>query len=184
MSRRCWARRLPRTRAGELGLSMATIDKRGIAARLTSLMTAPVEQVARWLHVSEAALRAAVQSLGPRPTIEVVVAASIYYGVDPAWILADAYDPDALRAAADGDVDATTAAVVKILRTAELDVAYDEGRAASLRRSDTPVLEFSRLRRERVADQYDTEAPRGQGGSRSSEASRRSTSREGPRADR
>ena len=105
---------------------MATIDKRGVAARLRSLMTAPVEQVARWLHVSEAAIRAAVQSLGPRPTIEVVVAAAIYYGVDPAWILADAYDPDALRAAAEGDVDATTAAVVKMLRAGELESAFDE----------------------------------------------------------
>ena len=163
---------------------MATIDKRSIAERLRSLMTAPVEQVARWLHVSEAALRAAVQSLGPRPTIEVVVAASIYYGVDPAWILADAYDPDALRAAAEGDVDATTAAVVKILKTVELDAAYDERGTASLRRSDAPVLEFSRLRRERVADRHDPEIPTGPGGSQSPESSRPSASREGPRPDR
>ena len=164
---------------------MATIDKRSIAARLRSLMTAPVEQVARWLHVSEAALRAAVQSLGPRPTIEVVVAASIYYGVDPAWILADDYDPDALRAAAEGDVEATTSAVVNILRTAELDVAFDERATVSLRRPDAPVVEFSRLRRDRVvADQRDAEAPRGPRGSQSPETPRHSTSREAPRDDR
>jgi hypothetical protein len=160
-------------------VGMTTIDKRSIAARLRSLMTAPVEQVARWLHVSEAALRAAVQSLGPRPTIEVVVAASIYYGVDPAWILADDYDPDALRAAAEGDVNATTAAVVKILRTVELDAGHDEPRLmTSARRRDQAVTEFSRLARDRVtADQRERE-PLREGTKESSDLSRESRPRE------
>jgi len=139
---------------------MATIDKRGVAARLRSLMTAPVDQVAQWLRVSEAALRAAVQSLGPRPTVEVIVAASMYYGVDPAWIVAEAYDAEALRAAAEGDLDATTAAVLKILRTAELEGACDErGSMSAGRQADRAITEFSRLARDRVtADRPETES--------------------------
>ena len=130
---------------------MTIIDRRAVAARLRSLMTAPVEQVARYLHVSEAALRAAVHGFGPRPTVEVIVAASVYYGVDPAWIVTESYDPDALRAAAEGDIDATTASVLKILRTAELEIAYDEHDARPARRfADEAVTEFSRASRDAI----------------------------------
>lgn len=141
---------------------MTIIDRRAVAARLGSLMTAPVEQLARYLHVSEAAIRAAVHSLVPRPTVEVIVAASVYYGVDPAWIMAESYDPDALRAAAEGDLDATTAAVLKILRTAELEIAYDEHESSTThRRLDEAVTEFSRLDRNSViADRRNSDASR------------------------
>lgn len=159
---------------------MATIDKRGVAARLRSLMTAPVDQVAQWLHVSEAALRAAVQSLGPRPTVEIVVAASMYYGVDPAWIVAEAYDPDALRAAAEGDLDGTTAAVLKILRTAEFEGALDErGSMRAVRRADQAVTEFSRPARDRVAaDRSETESSSRGASTAPLTGSRKPTSRE------
>ena len=161
---------------------MAIIDKRAVAARLRSLMTAPVDQVARWLHVSDAAVRAAVQSLGPRPTIEVIVAASIYYGVDPAWILAEAYDPDALRAAAEGDLDATTAAVVRMLRASELESAYDETESLIARRpTDQTVTEFSRPARDRTsADRRDPTTPPHAGGKESPRPPRTPRSREGP----
>jgi transcriptional regulator with XRE-family HTH domain len=131
------------------------IDRRAVAARLRSLMTAPVEQLARYLHVSEAAIRAAVNSLMPRPTVEVVVAAAIYYGVDPAWIMAESYDPDALRAAAEGDLDATTASVMKMLRAAELELAHDDHDARpNSRFADEAVAEFSRPNRDAIkADQ-------------------------------
>lgn len=134
---------------------MTLIDRRAVAARLRSLMTAPVEQVARYLHVSEATLRAAVNSLVPRPTVEVIVAAAVYYGVDPAWIVTESYDPESLRAAAEGDLDATTASVVKLMRAAELDFSYNEQEMLSARRrADEAVSEFSRLDRDAIrADQ-------------------------------
>jgi transcriptional regulator with XRE-family HTH domain len=141
---------------------MTIVDRRAVAARLRNLMTAPVEQVARYLHVSEAALRAAVHGLVPRPTVEVIVAASVYYGVDPAWIVAESYDPESLRAAAEGDLDATTASVLKMLRAAELDVAYDERKSPfARRRADEAVTEFSRLDRDAIkADQPASSARR------------------------
>jgi uncharacterized protein (DUF1684 family) len=130
---------------GRLDLGgMENIDKRGVAARLRSLMTGPLDQVARWLNVSEAAVRAAIQQFAPRPTTGVIVAAAIHYGVDPAWIVAADYDPDALRAAAEGDVDATTAAVLKLFRAAELDVVRDDSRSTALLPTDETVVEFSR----------------------------------------
>ena len=114
-------------------------------------MTAPVEQVARYLHVSDAALRAAVHSLVPRPTVEVIAAASVYYGVDPAWIVTDSYDPESLRAAAEGDLNATTASVLKIMRAAELDFSYHEQETLFTRLPvDEAVTEFSRLDRDAI----------------------------------
>jgi transcriptional regulator with XRE-family HTH domain len=153
---------------------MTIIDRRAVAARLRSLMTAPVEQVARFLHVSEAAIRAAVNSLVPRPTVEVIVAAAIYYGVDPAWIVAESYDADALRAAAEGDLDATTASVMKMLRAAELEFAHDEYDARPGRRfAEETVAEFSRANRDAI--KADRPAPSSQ--SRDPATPPRSTSR-------
>jgi anthranilate phosphoribosyltransferase len=139
---------------------MTTIGRRAVVERLRSLMTAPLEQVARGLQVSEAALRAAVHGAWARPTVEVIVAASVYYGVDPAWIMAGSYDADALRAAAEGDVAATTASVLKMMRSAEVDVVYDEHAAHPTRTfADEAVAEFSRPNRNGITADQRTPSP-------------------------
>ena len=49
--------------------------------------------VARELHVDEIGLRMSIDELAPNPTIDVVAAVVIAYGVDPSWLLTGEYDP-------------------------------------------------------------------------------------------
>jgi hypothetical protein len=90
-------------------------DRAGVAARLRALIDNPEHLepgvVARQLGVSEVVLRMSIDEESPRPTIEVLVAAIRYFGVDPSWLLTGEYDSGLHRQAIEGDRD-TTAAVV------------------------------------------------------------------------
>jgi len=68
-----------------------------IAARLRRLFSGqdggdPALTAAR-ISVSEVALRMSIDELAPHPTLEVLIAAIRYYGVDPQWLLTGEYSP-------------------------------------------------------------------------------------------
>ena len=53
-----------------------------------SLMT-----VAKALAVEEQSLRVSIDEIAPFPTLDVLVAATRHYGVDPHWLVTGVYDP-------------------------------------------------------------------------------------------
>lgn len=75
---------------------MNGFDRIAIAARIRGLIEGqdggdPAE-CARRIHVDEIGLRMSIDELAPNPTINVLVAIVVAYGVDPTWLLTGEYD--------------------------------------------------------------------------------------------
>jgi hypothetical protein len=73
-----------------------------IAARIRALISCedpgPAEASLR-LGVTEDALRAAIDYIDPNPSVEVLAAVVVLYGVDPTWLLSGGYDAGTHRSA-------------------------------------------------------------------------------------
>lgn len=70
-------------------------DSSLIAARLRSLMAndlANADGISRQLGVSVSALMLSIDEASPHPTLEVIVGAVRWYGVDPTWLITGNYD--------------------------------------------------------------------------------------------
>jgi hypothetical protein len=85
------------------------LDRDGIAARLRGLIGGQNEgelgDVARRLGVDEVSLRMSIDDVSPYPTVDVLAAVVLTYGVDPTWLVSGDYSPDAHRNVADGGRD-------------------------------------------------------------------------------
>jgi hypothetical protein len=82
---------------------MTNIDTlHAIAARIRALISCedpgPAEAAMR-LGVTEEALRAAMDYMDPNPSVEVLAAVVVLYGVDPTWLMSGGYDVSTHRAA-------------------------------------------------------------------------------------
>jgi hypothetical protein len=75
---------------------MAGFDRAAIAARIRGLLAAQdgadPEAAARRLGIDEVGLRMSIDELAPNPTVDVVAAIVLAYGVDPTWLLTGDYD--------------------------------------------------------------------------------------------
>ena len=85
---------------------MTHIDTRhAIAARIRALTSCedpgPCEAALR-LGVSEDALRAAMDYVDPSPSVDVLAAVVVLYGVDPTWLTSGGYDVATHRTAMEG----------------------------------------------------------------------------------
>jgi hypothetical protein len=86
---------------------MTSIDTlNAIAARIRALISCedpgPAEAAAR-LGISEEALRAATDYNNPAPSVEVLAAVVLLYGVDPTWLVSGGYDVGTHRTAMEGE---------------------------------------------------------------------------------
>jgi len=88
-----------RRAARERGLTREIVtgfDRFGIAARLRVLLAKSMEAglpaVAKTLAVAEHSLRISVDEASPYPSIDVLVAVTRQYGVDPGWLVTGEYD--------------------------------------------------------------------------------------------
>ena len=75
---------------------MKGFDRIALAQRIRGLIAGqdggdPAE-CARRLNVDEIGLRMSIDELAPNPTIDVIVAIVVTYGVDPTWLLTGEYD--------------------------------------------------------------------------------------------
>jgi hypothetical protein len=81
---------------------MKGFDRIAIAARIRGLISGQdggdVTACAQRLHVDEVGLRMSMDDLAPNPTIDVIAALVIAYGVDPSWLLTGDYDSATHRA--------------------------------------------------------------------------------------
>jgi len=75
---------------------MAAVDRLAIAARIRGLLSgqdgSDPAASARRLGVDEVGLRMSIDDLAPNPTVDVVAAIVLAYGVDPTWLLTGTYD--------------------------------------------------------------------------------------------
>ena len=71
-------------------------DRVAIAARIRGLISGQDDgdptASARRLHVDEIGLRMSIDELAPNPTVDVIAAIVVAYGVDPTWLLTGRYD--------------------------------------------------------------------------------------------
>jgi hypothetical protein len=85
------------------------LDKAGIAARLRGLLMGQDDgdlgHIATRLGVDELSLRLSVDDLAPYPTVDVLAAVVLAYGVDPTWLLTGNYSPTTHRTVADAPMD-------------------------------------------------------------------------------
>ncbi|MEX2178752.1 MAG: hypothetical protein WD801_08595 [Gemmatimonadaceae bacterium] len=83
------------------------MDRHGIAERIRGLVGGQNEGdlavIAHRLEVDEVSLRMSVDALSPYPTVDVLAAVVLTYGVDPTWLLTGEYDTRSHRHVADGD---------------------------------------------------------------------------------
>ena len=78
--------------------------RRDIAERLRKLLpTEDVSAAAERLGVEELSLRMSIDELSPFPTIDVLAAVIMHYGVDPSYLLTGDYDPATHRKLVDAD---------------------------------------------------------------------------------
>lgn len=95
---------------------MHHIDNRAIAGRLRALIgSRPLKDAAAQLAVSEAALRCSIDPDTPYPTIDVLVGAALFFGVDPTWILRGEYELATHRLVLDGGANDVTRAIQWLL---------------------------------------------------------------------
>jgi hypothetical protein len=75
---------------------MTAFDRAAIAARIRGLLAGQDGGdhvvAARRLGVDEVGLRMSIDELAPNPTVNVVAAVVLAYGVDPTWLLTGQYD--------------------------------------------------------------------------------------------
>ena len=88
-------------------------DRTEIAARIRGLIAGqdggdPAGAAAR-LHVDEVGLRMSIDELAPNPTVDVIAAVVVFYGVDPAWLLTGEYDAATHRGILEGQESAERA---------------------------------------------------------------------------
>jgi hypothetical protein len=90
-------------------LSEKALDKTGIASRLRGLIGGQNEgnhaEIARRLGVDEVSLRMSVDELSPYPTVDVLAAVVLAYGVDPQWLITGEYSSSTHRQTAEGSRD-------------------------------------------------------------------------------
>ena len=93
------------------------MDRSGIARRLRGLLGGQdggdFAAIARRLGVEEVSLRMSVDELSPFPTIDVLSAVVITYGIDPTWLITGDYNPVTHRTVDDGYEAATE--VVRVM---------------------------------------------------------------------
>lgn len=84
---------------------MKGFDRIAIAARIRGLIAGQDDGdyavSARRLHVDEIGLRMSIDDLAPNPTVDVIAAIVLAYGVDPTWLLTGDYDSATHRAILD-----------------------------------------------------------------------------------
>lgn len=85
------------------------MDRAGIASRLRGLIGGQNEgshaEIARRLGVDEVSLRMSVDELSPYPTVDVLAAVVLAYGVDPQWLITGEYSTSSHRQAAESSRD-------------------------------------------------------------------------------
>ena len=101
---------------------MTAFDRSAIAARIRGLLAgqdgADPAVAAQRLGVDEVGLRMSMDDLAPNPTVDVVAAIVLAYGVDPTWLLTGAYDPAMHRHSLD-DPRAVGDAVARLMLVGE-----------------------------------------------------------------
>lgn len=82
------------------------MDRTAIARRLRGLLGGQdggdLSAISRRLGVEEVSLRMSVDELSPFPTIDVLSAVVIAYGVDPTWLITGDYNPATHRSVDEG----------------------------------------------------------------------------------
>jgi hypothetical protein len=85
-----------------------SVDRAAIAERIRGLFSGQSENdpaaAALRLGVDEVRLRSTIDGLAPTPTLDVIVAIVVAYGVDPTWLLTGNYDPGVHRNVLAGEV--------------------------------------------------------------------------------
>jgi hypothetical protein len=86
---------------------MKGFDRIAIAQRIRGLIAGqdggdPAE-CARRINADEIGLRMSIDELAPNPTIDVIVAIVLAYGVDPSWLLTGEYDTATHRSILEGE---------------------------------------------------------------------------------
>jgi hypothetical protein len=93
-------------------------DLQAIAARIRGLLGDQdgngLEASARRLGVSEVSLRISLDRDDPRPTIDIIAAVALHYGVDLAWLVTGEYDIDTHRQVIEDDSQATLAGLQRL----------------------------------------------------------------------
>jgi hypothetical protein len=96
------------------------LDRNGIAARLRGLIGGQehgdLGAIAARLGVDEVSLRMSVDHLAPYPTLDVLAAIVVTYGVDPTWLLTGDYNPSTHRSVADASQERLLHSMREILR--------------------------------------------------------------------
>jgi len=97
---------------------MKGFDRIAIAARIRGLIAGqdggdPAE-CARRIHVDEIGLRMSIDELAPNPTVNVIIAIIVSYGVDPTWLLTGNYDAATHRAVLE-DMEPVERAVSRLM---------------------------------------------------------------------
>jgi hypothetical protein len=101
---------------------MSGFDRAAIAARIRDLLAGQDDGdpaiAARRLGVDEVGLRMSIDDLAPNPTVDVVAAIVLAYGVDPTWLLTGNYDSAVHRFALE-DPRAVGEAVARMMFAAD-----------------------------------------------------------------
>lgn len=83
---------------------MDSKSRRDIAERLRKLLPdEDLSSVAQRLGVEELSLRMSIDELSPFPTLDVLAAVVMHYGIDPSYLLTGEYDAATHRKLADAD---------------------------------------------------------------------------------
>ena len=96
------------------------LDRIGIAARLRGLiggqLSGDIGAVARKLAVDEVSLRMSIDPLAPYPTLDVLSAVVVVYGVDPTWLITGDYDSGTHRSVAESEPERAHSHMRDLLR--------------------------------------------------------------------
>lgn len=96
------------------------MDRSAIAARLRGLIGGQeggeLGAVAAKLGVDEVSLRMSIDALAPYPTLDVLSAVIVTYGVDPTWLITGDYNSGTHRSVADTDPARMPEAMREVLR--------------------------------------------------------------------
>lgn len=103
------------------------MDRIGIAGRLRGLIGGQEQgdlgAVAAKLGVDEVSLRMSIDPLAPYPTLDVLSAIVLIYGVDPNWLLTGDYNSATHRSAADAEPDKMLGSMRDLLRAMQTPIS-------------------------------------------------------------
>lgn len=96
------------------------MDRNGIAGRLRGLIggqeRGDLGAVAAKLGVDEVSLRMSIDPLAPYPTLDVLSAIVLVYGVDPTWLITGNYNSATHRSAAETAPERMAEAMGEMMR--------------------------------------------------------------------